>query len=100
MRPYIAALVAAACILAAALGWLVGLGGADPLRAGANAASRQQVYQQCLEEADAMTDGVYNYREYEERVPAAIEKRKECERLYGSVAREGTVEAQGTEVEQ
>ena len=100
MRPYIAALVAAACILAAALGWLVGLGGADPLRAGANAASRQQVYQQCLEEADAMTDGVYNYKEYEERVPAAIEKRRECERLYGSVAREGTVEAQGTEVEQ
>lgn len=95
MRPYLVALVMSLCALAAALGLLVGMQGIDPLRAGANAATRQQVYTQCMEDADRLTEGVEDYGEYESRVPDAIAARAECERLYGSTVREGTVEAQG-----
>lgn len=94
MRPCVP-LVVALCALAAALGLLFGLQPVDPLRAGANAATRQQVYQQCIEDADALTEGATDYEDYENRVPSAMAARAECERLYGSVVREGTVEAQG-----
>lgn len=72
------AIVTALCILAAALGWMMGAAETPPV--GSNAATREQVRQTCYDAADALTEGATTYQEYEALVPRAIEARRECGR--------------------
>lgn len=53
---------------------------ASQLVAGSNAATREQVYQACVDEFDTST--ATTYEEYETMVPRFIEHAKECERKY------------------
>ena len=74
------AIVAALCILAASLGWMMGLQANETPAVGSNAATWEQVRHTCYEAADALAEGAESYQEYESMVPKAIEARRECGR--------------------
>ena len=52
----------------------------NAITVGENAATREQVYQACLDEYDTSTASTY--AEYESMVPGFIAHAKECERRY------------------